>query len=132
MRRSTLVLAAAAVAVSAAVGLMLTQPQDPPLPGGAFTLVDGSGKPVSDADFRGKWMLVYFGYTFCPDVCPTALGSLGSALDMLPASTLAKLQVVFVSVDPKRDGGPELTSYARAFHENIVGVTVNRTGFFGG
>src|SRR5262249_48862330 len=57
--------------------------KDAPAIGGPFALVDGHDKPVTDADFRGKLMIVYFGYTFCPDVCPTTLGTIGQALDKL-------------------------------------------------
>src|SRR5271168_2030989 len=68
--------------------------------GGPFTLEDGNGKPVTDRDFRGKYMLVYFGYTFCPDVCPTTLNAVADAMDKLgPAA--AHIQPVFITVDPK-------------------------------
>lgn len=94
--------------------------------GGPFELKDGNGFKVTDADYRGKFMLVYFGYTFCPDVCPTALGELSVALDRLPQSKLNQLEALFVSVDPDRDGGENLTRYAQAFHPKIRGLTGTR------
>ena len=75
--------------------------------GGPFHLVDSAGKPVSDSDFRGRFMLLYFGYTFCPDVCPTELQAMGRAVDLLgPAGD--KVVPVFISVDPDRDSGTAL------------------------
>ncbi|MBX9635269.1 MAG: SCO family protein [Magnetospirillum sp.] len=91
--------------------------------GGPFTLVNGDGKTVSDGDFRGQWMLIYFGYTFCPDVCPTALSSVAGALDKLTAPELAKLTPVFITVDPTRDTAPVMKDYAAAFHPKMVGLT---------
>jgi protein SCO1/2 len=90
--------------------------------GGPFTLQDGSGKPVTDRDFRGKYMLVYFGYTFCPDVCPTTLNAVADAMDKLgPASS--RIQPVFITVDPKRDTPQVVKQYAAAFGPRIVGLT---------
>lgn len=93
------------------------------VPGGPFTLEDGRGTTWSDTDFRGKFLLVYFGYTFCPDVCPTALGNLSSALDALPQAKLNQLQAVFISVDPKRDLNEDLQTYVGAFHPAILGLS---------
>src|SRR5580692_11634030 len=82
--------------------------------GGPFTLEDGSGKPVTDRDFRGKYMLVYFGYTFCPDVCPTTLNAVADAMDKLgPAA--ARIQPLFITVDPKRDTPAVVKQYVAAF-----------------
>jgi protein SCO1/2 len=90
--------------------------------GGPFTLEDGSGKAVTDRDFRGKYMLVYFGYTFCPDVCPTTLNAVADAMDKLgPAS--ASIRPLFVTVDPKRDTPAVVKQYAAAFGPNIEGLT---------
>lgn len=98
----------------------------PPKVGGHFELVDGFGRAVNDEDFRGRFLLVYFGYTFCPDVCPTALGKLSSVLDRLGKEELDKLAVVFISVDPQRDHGARLAEYGKAFHPSITGLTGTR------
>jgi protein SCO1 len=90
--------------------------------GGPFTLQGGSGKQVTDKDFRGKYMLVYFGYTFCPDVCPTTLTAVADALDKLgPAG--ARIQPLFITVDPKRDTPEVVKQYAAAFGPRIEGLT---------
>jgi protein SCO1 len=90
--------------------------------GGPFTLEDGSGKPVTDKDFRGKYMLVYFGYTFCPDVCPTTLNAVADAMDKLgPAAS--RIQPLFITVDPKRDTPAVVKQYASAFGPKIEGLT---------
>jgi protein SCO1 len=90
--------------------------------GGPFTLEDGSGKPVTDKDFRGKYMLVYFGYTFCPDVCPTTLNAVADAMDKLgPAAS--RIQPLFITVDPKRDTPAVVKQYAAAFGPKIEGLT---------
>jgi protein SCO1/2 len=90
--------------------------------GGPFTLQDGDGKTVTDQTFRGKYMLVYFGYTFCPDVCPTTLTAVADALDRLgPAA--ARIQPLFITVDPKRDTAAVIKRYAAAFGPTIQGLT---------
>ncbi|HEY1412766.1 MAG TPA: SCO family protein [Rhodopila sp.] len=90
--------------------------------GGPFTLQDGNGKPVTDKDFRGKYMLVYFGYTFCPDVCPTTLNAVADAMDKLgPAAS--QVQPLFITVDPKRDTAAVVKQYAAAFGPRIEGLT---------
>jgi protein SCO1/2 len=90
--------------------------------GGPFTLQDGNSKQVTDKDFRGKYMLVYFGYTFCPDVCPTTLNAVADAMDKLgPAA--ARVQPLFITVDPKRDTPAVVKQYAAAFGPNIEGLT---------
>ncbi|MCR6629562.1 MAG: SCO family protein [Magnetospirillum sp.] len=91
--------------------------------GGPFTLVDGDGRTVTDKDFRGKWMLIYFGYTFCPDVCPTSLSVVAGAMDKLAPAELDKLVPVFISVDPARDTPAVMKDYAAAFHPRMVGLT---------
>ncbi len=73
-----------------------------PLIGGPFSLVDGAGKRVTDRDFRGKLMLVFFGYTHCPDVCPTELQNMADVMDRLGPGA-EKVAPIFISVDPKRD-----------------------------
>jgi cytochrome oxidase Cu insertion factor (SCO1/SenC/PrrC family) len=89
--------------------------------GGPFTLTDQNGRLRSDTDFRGKLMIVYFGYTHCPDVCPTDLMAITQALDALgPAAE--GVQPVFITIDPERDT-KGLTEYVSAFHRRLVGLT---------
>jgi cytochrome oxidase Cu insertion factor (SCO1/SenC/PrrC family) len=89
--------------------------------GGPFTLSDATGKPRSDSEFRGKLMIVYFGYTFCPDVCPADLMAITQALDAL--GPLADgVQPVFITIDPERDT-KMLGEYVSAFHHSLVGLT---------
>jgi protein SCO1/2 len=90
--------------------------------GGPFSLVDGDGKPVTEQTWRGKYMLVYFGYTFCPDVCPTTLTAVGDALDKLGAKA-DRIQPLFITVDPKRDTPAVVKQYAAAFGLRIIGLT---------
>lgn len=90
--------------------------------GGAFSLVDQDGKPVTDATYRGKWLLVYFGYTHCPDACPTALGTIAVALDELGAKR-SRVQALFVSIDPERDTPEVMKSYVASFEGDVTGLT---------
>lgn len=112
-----------ALAVLAFGGRWLMTGGDTARIGGAFHLVNGAGKEVTEKDFAGKYLLVYFGYTFCPDVCPTSLHVMAQALNALPPETLAKVAPVFVSVDPERDKPAATDSYARQFHPAIAGLT---------
>jgi cytochrome oxidase Cu insertion factor (SCO1/SenC/PrrC family) len=89
--------------------------------GGPFTLTDPAGKRRSDSEFRGRLMIVYFGYTFCPDVCPADLMAITQALDALgPAAE--GVQPIFITVDPERDS-KVLGEYIAAFHHSFVGLT---------
>jgi protein SCO1 len=90
--------------------------------GGDFTLQSAAG-PVSLKDYQGKVVLVYFGYTYCPDICPTALAATAEGLKLLAPEELAKVVTLFISVDPERDTPARLTEYAEFFHPNIVGLT---------
>ena len=90
--------------------------------GGKFTLVDDNGRSFTDADLKGKWHLVFFGYTHCPDICPTALNDLSLALDKLGAKK-KDVGIVFISVDPERDTPAVLKSYVESFGGPITGVT---------
>ena len=90
--------------------------------GGPFSLTDQNGKPFTDADLKGKWQLVFFGYTHCPDVCPTALNDLSLALDQL-GDKKDKVGIVFISVDPERDTPAELKSYVSSFGGPIEALT---------
>jgi len=89
--------------------------------GGPFTLADQNGRPRSDSEFRGKLMIVYFGYTFCPDVCPTDLMAITQALDALGPLAEA-IQPVFITLDPERDDRV-MAEYLGAFHRSFVGLT---------
>jgi protein SCO1/2 len=90
--------------------------------GGPFALVDGDRKPVTDQNFRGKFMLVYFGYTFCPDVCPTTLNEIAEAMDKLGAAA-ARVQPIFITVDPKRDTPDVMKQYTASFSPKLLGLT---------
>ncbi len=90
--------------------------------GGPFTLHDQNGKPVSDSDFRGRYMLVYFGFTFCPDMCPTGLATVGRALDKL-GDEAAKIAPIFITIDPERDTPERLKNYVAEFHPSILGLS---------
>jgi len=103
-------------------GFMWVSGSQSQLIGGPFTLEDGNGKRVTDRDFRGKYMLVYFGYTFCPDVCPTTLNEIAEALDQLGAEA-DRVQPVFITVDPGRDTPAVVKRYVAAFSPKIVGLT---------
>jgi len=89
---------------------------------GDFVLQSATG-PVALADYRGKVVVLYFGYAFCPDVCPTSLGILSLALNELSAEELDSVQPLFISVDPERDTPERLKTYAEAFHPSIIGIT---------
>lgn len=90
--------------------------------GGPFALIDHNGKPRTDADFRGKLLLVYFGFTYCPDVCPTDLQDIGLAVDKLGAAGDA-VQPLFITVDPARDTADHLKDYVALFHPRLIGLT---------
>jgi protein SCO1/2 len=90
--------------------------------GGPFRLTDHTGKAVSDADYRGKHLLIYFGYTFCPDVCPTELSTMAAALDAL-GPTAERIQPLFISIDPERDTVAHLAEYVPLFHPRLTGLT---------
>lgn len=90
--------------------------------GGPFTLVDQTGATVSDTTWRGKLMLIYFGYGFCPDVCPTELQIMSGALDAL-GDDAARVQPIFITVDPERDTVEFMADYVSHFHPDMVGLT---------
>lgn len=90
--------------------------------GGPFTLTDHNGDTVTQEDFRGRFALIYFGYTFCPDVCPTELGQVAAALDILGAAG-DKVTPVLITIDPERDTAEVLAEYVPLFHERLVGLT---------
>ncbi len=96
------------------------------LVGGPFELIDQAGRARSEADFRGRYMLVYFGHSFCPDVCPTSLTVMTRALQALndtEPGLAAKIVPIFITVDPERDTVEALAAYAPHFHERLVALT---------
>lgn len=103
---------------------------EPPLAGarlgGPFALTDQDGKRVSDRDFAGRYRLMYFGYTYCPDVCPTSLQTLArglKAFETQDAARAARVQPILVTVDPARDTPAVLKQYVGAFHPRLIGLT---------
>ena len=94
-----------------------------PSVGGPFELVDGDGRKVTEQDFEGRHMLVYFGYTFCPDVCPTTLLNASAALDEIGPALSSKVRLVFISIDPERDTPEVVKEYAGHFHPGTAGLT---------
>ena len=90
--------------------------------GGPFTLTDQNGQTVTDADFRGSLMLVFFGYTSCPDVCPLTLSAMTQALDQM-GDDAESVVPVFITVDPERDTVEKLHEFAARFHPSLVALT---------
>jgi protein SCO1/2 len=123
------VLALLALALAIA-GCVPSSPEAPPLQGasmgGPFTLQGSNGRTVSDRDFAGKYRIVYFGFSFCPDVCPTDLQIVGAGLRQFEESDparAARVQPIFISVDPRRDTPDVLRQYVAAFHPRLIGLT---------
>ena len=105
-------------------------PEAPPLLGarigGSFNLVNQDGQQVSERDFEGKYRVVYFGFTYCPDVCPVDLQVVGQAMRLLEKSDpalAAQVQPIFVTVDPERDKPAAVKQYVSAFHPRLIGLT---------
>lgn len=120
-----LILVALLLGAGVAYWQMSSRPVVPPAlqgMGGDFTLTSSKG-PLSLHDFKGKVVLVYFGYTHCPDICPTALGVIAGAIEHLPARFADRAQGIFVSVDPRRDTPALLDKYTVFFDPHIHGVT---------
>lgn len=90
--------------------------------GGPFSMVDHNGKPVSEADYKGRFRLMFFGYTYCPDVCPTTLQTIAEAMDLLGGQA-DRVAPLFVTVDPERDTPAVLKSYVEHFHRRLTGLT---------
>lgn len=121
---------AAAVLVSALSACGTAPAGPPPLEGakmgGAFRLTNQDGKSVTDADFAGKYRLVYFGYTFCPDVCPVDVQMMGqglSAFEKAAPALGAKVVPIFITVDPARDTPAVVKEFVSNFHPRMVGLT---------
>ncbi len=109
------------VAITAPADRTFAEPGQVPI-GGQFTLVDHAGRTVTESDFGGRYLLVFFGFSNCPDVCPTTLADIARALDLLGADADA-VQPLFVSLDPERDTPERLAEYVKAFHPKIIGLT---------
>lgn len=92
------------------------------LVGGPFKLTDHTGKTVTDRDFRGKHMLVFFGFTFCPDVCPTALQVVAAALEKLGPKA-DRIVPLFITIDPERDTPQQMAQYVQSFSPRLIGLT---------
>jgi protein SCO1 len=90
--------------------------------GGPFDLIDHTGRRRADAEFRGKFLLVYFGYSYCPDVCPTDLMAIAAAMDLL-GPVGGDVQPLFITIDPERDTVEHLADYVTAFHPSLIGLT---------
>ncbi|HXM84212.1 MAG TPA: SCO family protein [Stellaceae bacterium] len=90
--------------------------------GGPFSLIDQNGVTRQDADFRGKLMLVYFGYTYCPDICPATLLAMSQAIDKLGPEG-DQVQPIFITVDPERDTQAQMKLYAANFHPRLLALT---------
>lgn len=90
--------------------------------GGAFTLTDSNGRTVKDTDFRGKYMLVYFGFTHCPDICPTTLLMMTNALEQLGRDA-KNIVPIFVTLDPERDTQAAVGAYVKNFSPDLIGLT---------
>jgi protein SCO1/2 len=90
--------------------------------GGPFSLVDGSDTPVTDRTYRGNWEMIYFGYTFCPDACPTTLNTVAETLQRL-GPLANRVQPIFITIDPRRDTPAVIGAYVKNFDPRIVGLT---------
>jgi protein SCO1/2 len=130
MPRLMLAPAALLAATLSSCSSQSTPPAEPPLAGarigGPFTLVDQNGRTVTNRDFAGSYRIMYFGYTFCPDVCPTDAQNIGAGLRLLEQRdpALARRVVpIFISVDPARDTPAVLKQFVAAFHPRMVGLT---------
>ena len=117
-------------ALAGAVVLLITTPQGgqpvqssgTALVGGPFSLVGTDGKPVTDRDFRGRYMLIFFGFTHCPDICPAELQVIAQALEQL-GDKAKNVVPIFITLDPERDTPKAMGNYVKSFGPNFVGLT---------
>lgn len=123
VRLAILLIAACATAANAEA--LLEQPA-PTRFEAKFSLIDHTGKPVTQADYRGRWLLVFFGYTYCPDVCPTTLLTIRAVLRQL-GSDAPHVQAIFITVDPERDNIKTMADYVGFYGGNIVGLTGSKS-----
>ena len=136
INRTRLIPAAVCAVLALALGLVVWRTMSGPSPqaashgsgaalvGGPFKLVDQNGKAVDQAVLKGKWTAVFFGFTYCPDVCPTTLAAMGQAQTLLGPKA-KDLQVIFVSLDPERDTPAQMANYLSndAFPKGTIGLT---------
>lgn len=130
MPRLTLICLAALIALSGCSAGPATPQQDPPLAGaaigGEFELVDKTGKTVRWSDFGGRYRIVYFGYTFCPDVCPNDVGKIVRGLALFAKDhprEAGAIQPIFITIDPARDTPEKVGEFAAAFSDDLLGLT---------
>ena len=118
-----LCLVGAALLALVTAGAAQADKAPPPISfGGPFSLIDHDGKPRTERSFDGKYLLIYFGYTFCPAICPTGLQAMAEAVDGLGEAG-AKVQPLFVTIDPARDTPEALKEYVGHFHPRMIGLT---------
>jgi protein SCO1/2 len=129
LRRPILIAASLAIAVALGLSLFslfreltMRQSEGQALIGGPFSLLSHTGERLREASFRGRYMLVYFGYTFCPDICPTELATMSQALDLLSGDA-DRVRPIFITVDPARDTVAVLADYRQHFHPGFVMLT---------
>lgn len=134
MTRNGIIALVAGVAVAIAAGIWISdlviskvetrqaQENGTARVGGPFTLVNEQGETVTEADFRGRYMLIYFGFTFCPDVCPTELQVMASAIEALGPRG-EDIAPVFITIDPERDTPEVMARYVALFHPRLTGLT---------
>ena len=115
-------LAGAAMLVAAILYVLPSETTRPSSVGGPFRLLDHNGRVVTDANFKGRPFLVFFGFTHCPDICPTALFEMSEVLKRLGADA-GKTTALFISVDPERDTPEKLKDYVSSFHPRVLGLT---------
>ncbi len=91
--------------------------------GGSFSLTNSDGETVTDQTLAGNYSLLYFGYTYCPDVCPTELSNIAAALDLMKPALADQITPVFITIDPERDTPTVAQDYASAFHPRMIGLS---------
>jgi protein SCO1/2 len=122
-----------ALALAAGAALLLLRPAPPPQGnlagasvGGPFTLTDETGRTVTSDTFKGQWRLMYFGFTYCPDICPTRTAEIAKGLEIFQTKhpkQAQRLQPLFITVDPERDTPAALAEFTNSFHPRILGLT---------
>jgi protein SCO1/2 len=127
MRLKLMLVILLAFAAGAVLAFVLRSSQAPSgsgvaLIGGPFALTDHTGKRVTEKDYAGRYLIVFFGFTHCPDICPSGLQVMSAALDKLGAKA-DRLESLFISVDPERDTPEVMRAYVSAFHPRLIGLT---------